>query len=192
MYALIAAHLAQLFLNWHDDALVLRQRVNFFNDSKSVKVGENPNPPKAMPLSGMYRVFRLFFAAIVLIITLRFDWCSESNKELCDTDVSHATHAFGALSGFLTGCIFLRSRSFKRPIHLLKNFLLIFVYGLSICYIISKHYMTVENGNKGCPWIEYERVCQSQCYCSLDSVTSAYCNSTAGLNCTVSLCNSAT
>jgi len=179
VYALIAAHLAQLLLNWHNDAFVLRQRVNLFGDRNS---SNGALPPEALPAFLSWRLLRLFAAGLVLIVTLKFNWCKEDSNELCDTDVSHAAHAFGALGGLLTGLIFLRARSFKRPIHLFKNVLFMLVYGLSFCYIINKYFFEeTYNGEreKNCPWIEYERVCQTQCY------EHRY---TDDLNCTVNIC----
>jgi hypothetical protein len=180
VYALIAAHLAQLFLNWHNDAFVLRQRLNFFGDGNPLN---GALPPEALPAFLPCRLFRLFAAGLVLIITLKFNWCNENlNNELCDTDVSHASHAFGALGGLLTGLIFLRARSFKRPIHFLKTVLFMLVYGLSFCYIINKYFFETykEQSDTNCPWIEYEIECQKQCY------QRNYTND--ALNCTVSIC----
>ena len=175
MYALIAAHLAQLILNWHNDAFVLRQRLNLCGDKNVV------SRPEAVAGYLPYRWIRLIVAGVALFTTLKFNWCSQKPNELCDTDTSHSAHTFGALGGLLTGLIFLRARSFKKPIYLLKNILFIFVYGLSVCYIINKYFFeTYKNEGDKCPWIEYERVCQSQCYLEK-------CNES--LNCTVNLCN---
>ena len=72
----------------------------------------------------MQRVGRLLFAALTLGVALKFEWCADENY--CETGVSHATHAFGALFGLLSGCVFLRVRSTKRPIRIAQNILLVF------------------------------------------------------------------
>ena len=181
MYALIAAHLAHLILNWSNDSFVLRQRINCFSFETSADKKKIHKLPQVLPASGLVRWFRLFAAVLVLIVTLKLDSCSSDPKKLCDTDVSHITHTFGALSGLMTGCIFLRARSFKPVVLKFKYLLLGIVYSLSFYYIIHKFYIeATQNEGEICPWIEYERVCQDQCYrnkCNTD------------LNCTVNICH---
>ena len=178
MYGLVAAHIAQLIFNWHNDALVLRQRVNIFGGGSSLNGEENHEPPEAIPAPGVARVARLIVAVVVLGVTLKFKWDADENDR---SGVCHSTHAFGAIAGLLTGCIFLRVRGFsKRPVYLFKRFLLLLVYGAAFCVIIARFYhKSSEKGSDTCSWMEYERVCQDQCYLFRNS------NDT---NCTVNVC----
>lgn len=184
MYALVAAHVAQLILNWHNDAFVLRQRINLFGRGTSINGEEKYEPPEALPLSRIVRMLRLIVAGLYIVVTLKFDWCTNNDDNCFDTDVSHATHLYGALAGLLTGCMFLRVRSYKRPVYLFQNFLLMLVYGVSICVIIGQYYKTANDDGNICNWIEYERVCQDKCYRRPRSLVMEN-----NLTCTVSLCN---
>ena len=162
MYALVAAHIAQLLLNWHNDAFVLRQRVNIYGAGFTANGVKKYKPPVALPMntfSHLVRIGRLFCAGLTLIVTLKLH-CTDS--KFCDTDISHATHTFGALFGLLTGCIFLRVRSTKRPIRVGQNILLVLVYGLAALWMFAMYMKTYDD--EWCPWIEYERVCQDRCY----------------------------
>ena len=183
MYALVAAHLAHLLLNWRNDSFILRQRINCGTVKNLTKKQITHKPPQVLPASGLIRWFRLVAALLVLIVTLKLETCSSDSMEVCDTDVSHTshnTHLFGALSGFMTGCLFLRARTFPKFCVKIKYLLLGVVYGSLICYMITKFYNeTTKTGREICPWIEYERVCQDQCYRKI-------CNT--DLNCTVNLC----
>lgn len=178
MYALISAHLAHLIWNWSNDSLVLRQRVNCIGAGNLKNDVGTHKPPHVLPASRYVRWFRLIAALLVLIVTLKFDYGDKPD----DMHVSHTTHAFGALAGLTTGCIFLKARSSIRIVHTLKVVLLMFVYSFPICYIITEYYKAhYESHEKVCPWIEYERVCQNQCYLKIQSGQ--------GTNCTVNLCN---
>jgi len=179
VYALIAAHISHLILNWGNDSVVMVQRMSCLNGRNSSRGDTNRKPHFTLPASGLIRWFRLFVAALVLFMTLQFKTCSSDSEDDCaltPTDVSHAAHFFGALSGLLTGCIFLHARNLNRPIELGKNFLLTFVYGFSICFVLVK---TFENTNEVCSWMEYEHQCQNQCY--LRNLTNAG-------HCSVTLC----
>ena len=154
MYALIGAHLAQLALNWHNDALIIRQRLNFF--------GTDVIPPNVVASSHFFfRGIRLFMAILILATTLSFEWCT-SKDVICDSNVSHATHTFGALFGFFSGCIFLRVRSSKPLIRITQNILRFIIYGVAALCIFGM-YMKKEE-EPWCPWMEYERKCQDWCY----------------------------
>ena len=154
MYALIGAHLAQLILNWHNDAFILRQRLNFF--------GTTAKPPQVVASSNYFvRTIRLAIAVIILATTLNFEWCSKEDT-ICDTDISHVTHIYGAVFGVLSGCIFLRARRCKIPIRIAQNTLLVIIYGLAALWIFGNFWKKREE--EWCPWIEYERKCQDLCY----------------------------
>ena len=182
MYALVAAHLAQLILNWHNDSFVLRQRVNFIRGGKSSKKERNHKPPEALPMPGLLRMLRLVIATIILIATMPKKGCE--NVELCDHDVSQTTHVFGGLAGLLTGCIFLKVRSFKRPFNIFRNVLFILLYGFAFLWIFGNFYHALQNDS--CPWIEYETVCQLQCY--RPDENHKFNNSITTSNCTVNIC----
>ena len=151
---MVAAHVAQLILNWHSDAFALRQRLNFFGSLQN-----GPLRPEAMMLGKWKRIGRLAFAVLTLGVTLKFEWCTES---YCEQGVSHATHAFGALAGLLSGCVFLRAGRSKRPIRIAQNILLVFVYGSALLFIVGG-YMSADN-EKLCSWKKFEESCQERCY----------------------------
>ena len=148
-----------MILNWHSDAFALRQRLNFFGEC-CPKRPTKPLRPEAMPLRNMWRIARLLCAALTLGVTLKFESCADEKN--CKTGVSHATHAFGALFGLLSGCVFLRVRSTKRPIRIAQNILLVLILGFTILCIFG-YYMTA-SFDQWCPWKEYEARCQEQCY----------------------------
>ena len=158
----MACHFAQLVFNWHNDSFVLRQRVNFFHDEKSSNGEKHHKPPEAFPMPRLVRLFRLTLSTIILIFILTQNWCGKDASELCDGYVSHTTHAFGALIGFLSGSIFLRVRSFKRPFYIFQITLFILLYGFAFVWMFGRFYYFKMNDN--CPWVEYERLCQHQCY----------------------------
>ena len=158
MYALIGAHLAHLVLNWHNDAFVLRQRINCF--------GIDRKPP-ALSSSSVLRSVRL----LMVILILAFKINSTLSPEKDFSEVSHVTHIFGALFGFLSGCIFLRARSAKKAIRYAQNIPLVLIYGSAALWIFSMFRMNTDK--EWCPWIEYERKCQDQCYLHNKSTSSA-------------------
>ena len=47
VFALIAAHLSHLFLNWNDDTYVFRQSVNW--DGRKTNERKEHKPPQALP-----------------------------------------------------------------------------------------------------------------------------------------------
>jgi hypothetical protein len=179
VYALIAAHIAHLILNWGNDSVVMVQRMSCISGRNSSRGEKNRKPHFTLPASGLIRWFRLFVAALILFMTLQHKPCHSNSKDTCaltPTDVSHATHFFGAVSGLLTGCIFLQARNLNSRIELGKKILLTSVYGLSIGCVIVKFY---DNAEQVCPWMDYEWQCQNQCYLR---------NLTNSRNCNVSLC----
>ena len=191
MYALVAAHIAHLLLNWYNDSFVMRQRIN----CGGCRTSQEPHkPPAALPASGLVRWFRLIGAVVIL-----FDLIQTSSDANCKVDakckvdhVSHATHLFGALSGFLAGFIFLKVREPGRktlPVrHYFKQFL-VFVYGFIVSCVIVKFVMCryqiitdpFREDTEYCPWFKYEAICQDQCYRGIHHLNQT-------LNCTVSLC----
>ena len=180
VFALVAAHLAQSIFNWHNDSFVLRQRVNLFRESS--KRDGSHKPPEALPIRGLWRMLRLIITIIILIASINSIKFTCIRDELCDHDVSHATHVFGALAGLLTGMIFLKVRSFKRPFYIFQNILFILLYGIALIWIFGRLYNALQNDY--CPWVEYEEVCQRQCY--RPDENHQFNNSV--YNCTVNLC----
>ena len=166
VFALIAAHLSHLFLNWNDDTYVFRQSVNW--DGRKTNDKKDHKPPQALPsfVARNIRYVRLLITLIVLILE-----SVESVNRLGLTNVSYAAHGFGALAGFIMGIIFLRAR-FLRPIEKkLKYFLLLIAYGLPLSYILIKYYRKFKQYSieplKGCDlvhWPNYEKACQETCY----------------------------
>ena len=134
VFALIAAHLSHLFLNWNDDTYVFRQSVNW--DGRKTNDKKDHKPPQALPsmVARNIRYVRLLVTLIVLILE-----SVESVNRLGASNVSYAAHGFGALAGFIMGIIFLRAR-FLQPIEKkLKYFLLLIAYGLPISYILINY-----------------------------------------------------
>ena len=184
MCALVAAHLAHLFLNWYNDSFVMRQRMNCGACRTSQ---EKHKPPAALPASGLVRWFRLIGALIILLMIF-LDAFDSSDREV--DHVSHATHLFGALSGFLAGCIFLKVRRFNTfMFYVYCKQILMFVYGFIVTCVIIKfvitRYKIISNSfseeTEYCPWFQYESICQDQCYHAKNHLNKT-------LNCTVNLC----
>ena len=140
-HALVAAHLAQLILNWHDDAFVLRQRTNCLAYSTDTNQPQGHKAPHVLPGYAFLRWGRLLGALVVICATLKFAPCDNIRSHLCVHDghcacISHATHGFGALSGLFTGCLFLKVRHFKKRIKYFRTILLC-IFGLILGIVIS-------------------------------------------------------
>ena len=154
--------MAQLVLNWHDDAFVLRQRMNCLGYSPNEH--SSHKAPHALPEYGYLRWCRLFLALIVIFGTLQLAPCDDNQRHLCDYDVSHVTHSFGALSGLLAGCLFLKVRHFKKCIRYFRNTLL-GIYGFIVSAVIIKFLLEeFDDDKEHLSWNEYETMCQNQCY----------------------------
>merc|ERR1712061_403254 len=105
---------------------------------------------------GYLRLCRLFLPLLVIFSTLELAPCDDSRHHLCDYDVSHVTHSFGALSGLLAGCLFLKARHFKKCIRYFRNTLLC-IYGFIISAVIVKFLLEVyDNDKEQISWKEYE------------------------------------
>ena len=193
MYALVGAHLAQLLLNWQNDSFVMRQRMGI----GIIGMGDDAieqKPPAVLPKFYL-RWWRLIFALLVLCLTLK-----PLDHESID-DISHKTHLFGALSGVLSGFIFLkmRNRQVTTQMNYMRNslkyafwFLIsyVIVRFISIQFKVAKGF---ENDQNYCPLSEYECICQSQCYptpsvqlpaCNFTISVSLQKNCSFNLNCT--------
>ena len=166
VFALIAAHLSHLFLNWNDDTFVFRQSVDW--DGRRTNDKKDHKPPQALPsiVARNIRYVRLLITLVLLIFEL-----AESRYRLGANNVSHAAHFFGALAGFIMGIIFLRARYLRAYEKKLKNVLLLIACGLPFSIILIKHYQklkiyrTIPLSN--CPfiyWKDYEKACQEACY----------------------------
>ena len=166
---MVAAHVAQLILNWHSDAFALRQRLNFFG-----KIGTGHLRPEAMTLGKWIRIGRLIFAVLTLGVTLKFEWCTDITESYCEHGVSHATHVFGALAGLLSGCVFLRAGRSKRPIRIAQNILLVLIYGSALLFILAG-YMSADD-DEWCSWEKFEEICQKRCYRKEDICFQNHCS----------------
>ena len=194
MYALVGAHLAQLVLNWENDSFAMRQRTNFCG------MGDDQNeqqPPAVLPASRLIRWFRLILALVVLGFTLKpLPTCEKVEIDR----VSHHAHLFGALSGILSGCIFLKVRTFTKQMRYIRNFLkyvfwfIIFLVILQFAIIrfnVAKHqaYWTIlRNDQAYCPWNEYEKLCQDDCYNTVNINETVKDNCGLTLNCGKKYC----
>ena len=167
LYALVAAHVAQLILNWHNDAFALRQRLNFFGPLRT-----GSKNPQASMLGPWKRIGRLTFSVLTLALALKFESCN--NDDDCKGGVSHATHAFGALAGLLSGCVFLKVGRLKRPIRIVRNILFVFIYGMAVLCIFGM-YMKAPDV---CSWAEFEKNCQNRCYLKQGTCLQNHCNDT--------------
>ena len=171
MYALVGAHLAQLVLNWENDSFAMRQRMNICG------MGNHTNeqkPPAVLPASRIIRWFRLLLALVVLCLTLKplpqNCWAKGIDP------ISHRAHLFGALSGVLSGWIFLKARKCTKQMHNIRNMLkyvfwfIIFLVILQFAIIrfnVAKNqaYWTIlRNDQAYCQWNDYEKLCQDDCY----------------------------
>ena len=160
MYALVAAHVSHLLLNWGSDSFVLFQRVTCSREDLNT-----PRPsPVALPSRVSVKLIRLSIAALVLIfMSIDFGKCGVKCKT--PASVSHAAHFFGALGGLLTGYIFLEARNKNRLIQIGKIVLLVLVYGVTIAIVAYQYYIeNSKNSDQICNLSDYERVCQEKCY----------------------------
>ena len=156
MYALVAAHVSHLLLNWGSDSFVLFQRVTCSREDLNT-----PRPsPFALPSRVSLKLIRLSVALLVLII-MSIDFGTPN----APASVSHAAHGFGALGGLLTGYIFLEARNKNRLIQIGKIVLLVLVYGVTIAIVAYQYYIeNSKNSDQICNLSDYERVCQEKCY----------------------------
>lgn len=161
MYALIAAHVAHLLLNWGNDSFVLFQRITC---SKADHNTQKPTP-FAVPSFVPVKWIRLVIVAILLIwMSNEFGECGPHSAK-CPASVSHAAHIFGALGGFLTGYIFLEARNKNRWIQMGKIALLILVYGASIVVVAYHYHLEASKDSSPiCTLSNYETTCQKFCY----------------------------
>ena len=166
VFALIAAHLSHLFLNWNDDTFVFRQSIDW--DGRRTNDKKDHKPPQALPsiFARNIRYVRLLITLLLLIFEL-----VESSYRLGANNVSHAAHAFGALAGFIMGIIFLRARYLRAYEKKMKNVLLLIACGLPFSYILIKYYKKLKTYStiplSNCPliyWKDYEKACQEACY----------------------------
>ena len=171
MYALVGAHLAQLVLNWENDSFAMRQRINICGMGN---YANEQKPPAVLPASRIIRWFRLLLALVVLCLTLK---PLPQNCAFLGLDpISHRAHLFGALSGVLSGWIFLKARKCTKQMHNIRNMLkyvfwfIIFLVILQFAIIrfnVAKHqaYWTIlRNDQAYCQWNEYEKLCQDEGY----------------------------
>ena len=173
MYALVAAHLAHLLLNWNDESFVFRQRVNC-DGSRNTGNRIKHKPPHAIPanFARNIRYVRLIFTLLVLIWEV---YLYRTAKDNFDKDISYITHLCGAASGLVIGYIFLTARHTRKAEKILKYVLFTCVYGLAIGYILLRG-ITAQQEAAKCTWIEYESQCQEKCYRHL------LINNTCGVN----------
>ena len=163
MYALVGAHLAQLVLNWENDSFAMRQRMNICG------IGEDKReqkPPAVLPASRLIRWFRLILALVVLCFTL------QPIDHVSIDAISNKAHLFGALSGVLSGCTFLkvRNKQVTKQMRYMRN-ILKYAFWFSISYVIVQFIVIRFEVAKGfeerqeyCPWFQYECICQKRCY----------------------------
>ena len=173
MFALIAAHLSHLCLNWNDDTYVFRQRVNW--DGRRTNENQQHKPPQALPAdcARNIRYVRLIITLILLVVEVYGGYnCTNYNLDgTCKDNISHVSHACGALSGFIMGIAVLRARRLRKAERKLKIFLLTIVYGPALGYVIHKLVTAIKQNNKpplnSCQlieWTSYEKICQDVCY----------------------------
>ena len=156
MYGLIFAHVSHLLLNWGNDSFVLVQRPN----CGKIDTSDKKTTPFALPPLFSVKLFRLLMAVVVLI-SMCFESSESANRI---TSVSVLAHVFGALGGFLTGCIFLEARNKNTWIQVGKVALLVLVFGICFGVVGYKFCVEVEDTNEICTWNEYEKMCQKKCY----------------------------
>ena len=158
MYALIAAHIAHLLLNWGNDSFVLVQTITCSKEDHNT---QKPTP-MAVPSFVPVKWIRLVISALFLfLMSNEFGKCGPK----CPAHVSHVAHFFGALGGLLTGYIFLEARNKNRWIQFGKIALLILVYGASIVVVAYQYHLeTSKDSNQICFLSNYETTCQRLCY----------------------------
>lgn len=179
VFALIAAHLSHLFLNWNDDTYIFRQSVNW--DARRTYDNKPHKPPQALPadFARNVRYVRLILTLVVLIWELLK--CQSSTP--CKTYVSYWAHGFGALSGIIMGYICLRARHLRKGEKRLKHLFLLIACGLPLSYILIT---SIASNNQTSPiqcdlvhWKNYEKICQDACYLQKsDVLVPSSCNNT--------------
>jgi len=99
VYALIAAHLATLVLNWKEDGEVFSERVK---ENKAVSQSLNP----------IIRWIRLLF--VLLFTFLDIGLAVYNYYSNVDTGTSYMGHIMGAAAGLLLGIVMLENRKVER------------------------------------------------------------------------------
>ena len=188
LYALIAAHISHLLLNWNDDSFIFRQRINCGESRRNKKNCKNksPRPPQAIPanIARNIRICKVFLIVLLLVIETQIA-CVSNTEELCTEDISYTAHICGGISGLITGYIFLTARRYRWVETGLKNILLLCLYTFFIGYIIAQKGTTPSNEN--CSWIDYQSICQEKCYHK--NATAVETMMAQNMNCSVSLCS---
>jgi hypothetical protein len=166
VYALIAAHLSHLFLNWNDDTYVFRQSINW--DGRKTNECKEHKPPQALPAECARNIRYVRLSITLAFLLLESTKCFYNE---CPTNVSYWAHGFGALSGFIMGIIFLRARFLRKTEKQLKYALLLIAYGLPLSYVMIQYGRKFKKYNtppySNCHlvhWAKYEEVCQDTCY----------------------------
>ena len=97
-YALVAAHIATLVINWQDDCIILRQRFD-----------RRPNTGKLQPRfhGSSIRSFRLIFVLFYIIVDTVIAVYRRFNQTC---NISFTAHFAGSIAGLLVGIIVLKNR----------------------------------------------------------------------------------
>ena len=156
MYGLVFANVSHLLLNWGNDNFVLVQRPN----CSKINPKDEKNTPFALPPLFSVKWTRLVMAVAVVVLMIYESMESPSTS----SSVSLLAHLFGAVGGFLTGCIFLEARNKNKWIQVGKVLLLGLVFGISISVVGYKFSFELESKNQTCSWNQYEKMCQEKCY----------------------------
>ena len=117
MYALIAAHLATLVLNWKDDLVILRGRLRKNKQTKAKEHGNSvryqfyifSKKEKKRCKNVFFRWARLLIVLLYGIVDFVFSIIRRYAQD-DQTNVSYVAHIFGALSGLLVGIVVLKNR----------------------------------------------------------------------------------
>eukprot|EP00095_Tigriopus_kingsejongensis_P010040 snap_masked-scaffold231_size243715-processed-gene-1.20 protein:Tk10040 transcript:snap_masked-scaffold231_size243715-processed-gene-1.20-mRNA-1 annotation:"rhomboid-related protein 3" len=128
VYALIAAHLATLLINWREDGIVYEtrlERTQFTND------------PKPLGLNPIIRGFRLLFIVTFVVCDVgQIVYKEVFQGETSST--SYAGHVFGSLAGLMIGIFVLENRKVEDWERWFEAGALV-IFGLILCALALWH-----------------------------------------------------
>ena len=101
VYALIAAHLATLILNWKEDAVLMRQRVREYKITKAAP-------------GTVIRLMRLIFVLVFAAADIGNAVVVRLQSNAATSTVGYTAHLAGAVAGLLVGLAALRNRRKER------------------------------------------------------------------------------
>ncbi|XP_059085995.1 protein rhomboid-like [Tigriopus californicus] len=128
VYALIAAHMATLILNWHEDGIIYAKRL---------RKSRNTDEPTPNDLNPVIRGLRLVFLIVFVVVDVgqivyKVYFLGRPGN------TSYTGHAYGALTGLITGIFILENRKVEDWERWIEWSALI-LFALGLCALILVH-----------------------------------------------------